>query len=318
MRLFTLASLVVAPALVGAVTLSSAVARGSAAAASTGAGKRVAKRAGTSATSASPRVLPAPLPATDVLPPLPPAPRDVTSLTMLTSASIGDGAPDSLPPLTAAEPSVGSVGTTSTATPARDVPEAPHGKAGAHVVQPSGFVLSLGSGALVPTSTFITGVRPLGPGVAFELRLGYYPTSHFGILTGIRGSYGHTISGCAACDGGYSTQVPLMIQLAAIDRARGFYSEIGVGLATTYAGNVGGGATYSFSSPVEGKLGFGYRVAGARGAAIPTTADFNVAVDVGSVDTAEVKTKTGTVLSDKSDQPMHAVVAMSLRLHFSL
>jgi hypothetical protein len=318
MRLFTLASLVVASALVGLVTFSPGLAE-AAPAAPSGAVTRVAKRAAAGATAAPLRVLPAPLSRPDVLPPLPPVARDVTAITSVTSASIGDGAPASLPALPAAEPSGGAVGTTtSAAPPARDVAQELHGEGGAHEVSPSGFVLSLGSGALVPTSTFITGLRPLGPGVAFEARLGYYPTSHLGILTGIRASYGHAISGCAGCDGGYSTQVPVMIQLAATDRTRGFYAEVGVGLATTYAGTIGGGTTYSFSSPVEGKLGFGYRVAGGRGAALATTADFNVGADVGSIDTAEVKTKTGGVLTDKSDQPAHAVIAMSLRLHFSL
>ena len=318
MRLFTLASLVVASAVVGLVTLAPAVV----AAAPAAPAKRVAKRAGTSAHAESARVLPAPLPKPEVLPPLPPVARDVTSITSITSmttvtsASIGDGTAESLPALPAAEPSVAAV-TTSATSPTRDVVEPPPRTAAGHAVNPSGFVVSLGSGALVPASTFITGLRPLGPGVAFELRLGYYATPHFGILTGVRGSYGHTIGGCSGCDGGYSTQVPLVIQLAATDRACGFYTEVGVGLGTTYAGNAGSGQTYAFSSPIEGKLAFGYRIAGAHGAAMATTADFNVGVDVGAIDTAEVKTKSGSVLTDKSDQPTHAVVAMSLRLHFS-
>ena len=332
MRTFMLASMVVASVVVSLVTF----APSSAVAAPAATGKRVAKRAGTTATGAgttatgaSPRVLPAPLPKADVLPPLPPVPRDVTAITTVTSASIGvgaggpgdpgapaaapAGAPETLPPLPAGEPGLGA----SAAPAARDVVVMPRSTASAREVKPTGWVIQLGSGALMPATSFISGLRPLTPGVAFELRLGYYATPRFGILTGVRASYGHEVLGCAGCNAGYSTQVPVILQFAE-DRTHGVYGELGLGFATNYSGPAGGGATYSFSSPVEAKVGAGYRFAGAHSARPATTADLNVGVDVGSIGSAELKTKSGSVVSDDGDEPTHVVVALSLLLHFSL
>jgi len=325
MRTFMLASMVVASVVVGLVTF----APSSAAAAPAATGKRIAKRAGTTATGASPRVLLAPLPKADVLPPLPPVPRDVTAITTVTSASIGvgaggpgdpgapaaapAGAPETLPALPAGQPGMGA----GAAPPARDAVVMPPRTASAPEVKPTGWVIQLGSGALVPATSFISGLRPLTPGVTFELRLGYYATPHFGILTGVRASYGHEVLRCSECNAGYSTQVPVILQFAE-DRTHGVYGELGLGLATNYSGPAGGGATYSFSSPVEAKLGAGYRFAGAHGARPATTADLNVGVDVGSIGSAELKTKSGSVVSDDGDEPTHVVVALSLLVHFSL
>jgi len=333
MRLFTFASLAVASVVVGLVTLAPvSAAAAPAAAAPAAAGKRVARRAGAASAGEGPRVLPAPLPKVEALPPLPPVARDVTAITTLTSASVGEGtsgpsdaagpapspvaggATEALPALPAAGPAVGS----GAVSAARDVPVAPPG-GGAREVKPTGFVLQLGMGVLTPATTFISGLRPLGPGVALELRLGYYATPHVGIVTGFRGSFGHELIGCSVCStNGYSTQVPIIVQLADKDRTHGVYGEVGIGLGTTYSGPAGNGATYSFSSPVELKLGVGYRFAGAHGARPATTADLNVGVDIGSIESAEVRSKSGGTVTDTSSEPTHVVVASSLLVHFSL
>ena len=182
--------------------------------------------------------------------------------------------------------------------------------------KPSGWVFSFGSGGLFPATSFVPGAKALGPGVSFDVRLGYYPAAHIGLVVGFRGSYGHEVSGCVDSCSGYSLQVPVMLQLAAQDRTRGIYAELGVGVATTYAG-AGGGATYSLSSPAEMKVGFGYRFAGSGGARRSTTLDLNLGVDVGSITSAEVHA-AGRSYSGKVDGAMHVVLALSAIMHFSL
>lgn len=319
MRLFPSASLF-------AVTLM--LASGTAAAAPGGAtAKRVARRPATSASTAG-RPLPAPLPKAEVLPPLPPVARDVTAITTLTSAPLPDwtsggsaavaapaaqGTTESLPPL----PPVDAPAAAGTSRDLATAPVAP-GHA-AREVKPAGWVLDLGAGVLAPTSSFVPGVRTLGPGASFELALGYYATPHFGILAGIRGSYGHTLRGCSgSCGEGYSYQVPVMFQLAAQDRTRGVYAGAGIGLATTYGGKAGSSASYTMTSPVEAKLALGYRFAGAGGVRPTTTVDLNFGMDIGSIDKVEVQAADGTTASASGDTPTHVVVALSLLLHSSL
>lgn len=334
MRTFTLASLVAAAVVVGLVTLASS----SAAAAPAAGGKRVARRSGAHATGAPPRVLPAPLPKAEALPPLPPVARDVTALTTLTSASVGDGSnaawgpvvgpasagavtSEGLTPLPAPSPSLSPSLTTggtpsaltSGARPGARETVTSSGNA-ARDVKPTGFVLDFGIGGLFPATAFVSGARPLGPGVSFDGRLGYYMTPHIGLVVGLRGSDGHRVPGCGgdSCDG-YSVQAPVILQFAGTDRARGVYSEVGVGLGTTY----GAGGVYKLSSPAELKLGLGYRFAGAGGARRTIALDLNLGADIGSITSAEVHTGSGSY-SGSVDGNTHLVVALSLISHFSL
>ncbi len=241
--------------------------------------------------------LPAPTPKDEPLPALPPPPPSAPSVPLappppaspLPSISIHDA--DASPDVAAAT-----------------TPE----------VKPTGFVLQFGTGVLVPASSFAPGTSTVGPGLAFGLRLGGYATPHFGILVGLRGSFGHDSGICGdPCDKGYSLQVPVMLQFAQKDRARGLYGEVGLGFGTTYGGS-GHGVTYELSSPLELKLGTGYRVSGANGARRSATLDLNFGMDIGALDHA--KLTAGTAKYDGSiDKPStHVVVALSLIAHFSL
>ncbi|MEA2747503.1 MAG: hypothetical protein QOI41_1646 [Myxococcales bacterium] len=314
MRLCKLASAVVVP-VVCLFTLAPSIANAGAPSAG---GKRVSKR-----NALAPVVLPAPSASPlSALPPLPPVARDVTAI--MTATSIADASnggavagapvtltsagPETLAPLPAGEPR-------ASAPPVREVVTAESNFI--PEVKPTGFVMQLGTGGLVPTSAFVKGVPTLGPGISLDLRVGYYATPHFGILVGFRGSYGHEISGCGdSCPGGYSLQAPVMLQFISKDRTRGVYVEVGVGLGTTYAGTVGSGS-YSLSSPIEMKAGLGYRFPGPGGAGRSATVDLNFGADGGSITSAEVHTKEGTT-SAKVDGPTHAVIAMSAIVHFSL
>lgn len=323
MRTFTLASLAATPVVVGIV-----LASGTAAAAPAGpAGKRIARRPATTASATAARPLPAPLPKDEVLPPLPPVARDVTAIATLPSApapdwTSGGGAGVGTTPSTAASETLPALSPGEPSSSVAGAPASPDvvksaDKAGREVA-PSGWVFQLGTGVLAPTSPFIPGLRTLGPGAAFDARLGYYAGAHVGLLVGVRGSYGHTLPGCSGCDAGYSYQLPVMLQLAAIDRTRGVYVDAGVGLGTTYGGKAGSSASYTMTSAVEAKLGLGYRFGSAGAARSATSFDLNLGVDVGAIDNVEVTTGNGKTSSASGDAPTHAVVAVSLVIHFSL
>ena len=185
-------------------------------------------------------------------------------------------------------------------------------------VKPTGFVLQFGTGVLVPASSFAPGISTVGPGLAFDLRLGGYATPHFGILVGFRGSFGHDSGICGdPCDKGYSLQVPVMLQFAQQDRARGLYGEVGLGFGTTYGGS-GHGVTYELSSPLELKLGTGYRVSGANGTRRSATLDLNFGMDIGALDHAKLTAGSAKYDGSIDHASTHVVVALSLIAHFSL
>lgn len=288
MRLSSLASIAFVPVLV-------LLAPSSAHAASpSGSGlKRVAKGSGAVAFA-----LPAPTPKDEPLPPLPPPPPSASPVTLAPPS------PSASPP--SPVPFADARGNPDVA--AATTPE----------VKPTGLVLQFGAGVLAPASSFAPGSSTFGPGVAFDLRLGGYATPHFGVLVGFRGSFGHDSNICGdACDKGYSLQVPVMLQFAQNDRARGLYGEIGLGFATTYGGS-GHGVTYELTSPIELKLGTGYRVAGANGARRSVTLDLNFGIDIGTVDHAKLTAGTATYDGAIDSASTHVVVACSLISHFSL
>jgi len=288
MRLSSLSSVAIAPVLVALV------ASGAHAASPSPSGvKRVAKRA-----AAPAYVLPAPTPKEEPLPPLPPPPPSSSS------SSASAPLPPPFPPV-------------QTTTPAdADLPAASVGST--KEVKPTGAVLQFGSGVLVPASSFLPGLSTIGPGMAFDLRVGAYATPHLGIVAGFRGSYGHKMGGCGeGCAKGYSLQVPIMLQFAQKDRARGLYGELGLGFATTYGGS-GDGYTYSVSSPVELKLGMGYRLSGANDTRSSLTLDLNFGMDIGKVDKAKLTTGAARYEGSVDNASTHLVVALSLISHFSL
>ena len=274
-----------------------------------------------------PAPLPAPLPKNEPLPPLPPVTRDVTAVTSITSAPLPDWTTNGTSASGGASMS-GAQGEALPPLPAGDqVAPAGGARAGADVVstvdhvrevKPSGFVVQLGGGVLAPTQSFVAGMRTIGPGASTELRLGYYVSPHFGILLGVRGSYGHALAGAGDSSNGYSVQVPVLFQIAATDRTRGVYFDFGVGLGTTYGGTAGEGLSYTLTSRVEGKFGIGYRIGGmSSGARSPFSVDLNLGMDVGAINSVKVDTSEGS-FSDTTDQPVHVAVALSALLHFSL
>ena len=288
MRLSNLVSVAVSPVLV--LLIASGAHAGSPSASGV---KRAAKRSTEVAFA-----LPAPTLKDDPLPALPP-PSPSSFVAPVTLAPLPPPFPPARPTVDAAiSADVGAVTT----------PE----------VKPTGIVLQFGSGVLAPTSSFAPGTSTIGPGIAFDVRLGAYATPRVGILVGFRGSVGHDSGICGeTCNKGYSLQVPVMLQFAQKDRARGLYGEIGLGFGTTYGGS-GNGVTYELSSPLELKLGAGYRVSGANGTRRSVTLDLNFDVDIGTVDHAKLTAASKKYDGSIDDASTHAVVAFSLIAHFSL
>lgn len=274
-------------------TLAAAPAAGPAVPSAAPSAKRTAKRAPPLARPSAPT-------ATEALPPLPasaPPHAPLVSTTTTTSAApIVGGEPDSVPPKA----------------------EAPGARV-SHEVSPDGLVSSIGTGLIVPANAFVEGGAPLGAGVALEGRAGYYVTKHIGFVGGFRGSFAHKVSGCAAdsCKG-YSLQVPLMVQLAAT-RARGAYGEAGVGLFTKYAMSAGD-VSAKVSSPVELKLGGGYRIGGSGSSLLDRAlaADLNLGVDIGRMTGADVQVGSRSASASIDHPTIHVVVAFGVRGHFAL
>ncbi len=295
MRLSSLASVAAFP-----VLLALSIAPSAHAASPPSAGvKRVAKRS-----PAAPYALPAPAPKDELLPALPPPPPSATAPSA-PMVQISAPLPPPFPP------------TESPAMPVRDAVSPNAAVATTPEVKATGCILQFGMGVLAPTSSFATGASTIGPGASFDLRVGGYATPHVGILVGFRGSYGHDSKLCGESCKGYSIQAPVILQFAEKDRTRGLYGEIGVGFGTTYGGS-GNGVTYELSTPLELKLGAGYRLAGANGVRRSATLDLNFGMDVGKIDHAKL-----TADGAKYDGPVegattHLVVAFSLISHFSL
>lgn len=265
--------------------------------------KRVAKRAD------APYVLPAPSPKSEPLPPLPPPPP--SSASALAPAIVAPFPPPAPP--AAPAPLARPVVTASAPAP----PEVDRASADPHAVKPTGFVLQLGSGVVAPASPFARGLRTFSPGVGFDFRFGGYASQHVGLLVGFRGSYGHSGSDCGrGCGKGYSLQVPVLLQLAQ-DRTRGLYGEVGLGLGTKF-GAADDDAKYSISSPLEFKLGMGYRLAGPNGTRRSATLDMNLGLDIGTMNHMEVTTAGKKLEGSLDDAKTHTVVAFSLIAHFAL
>ena len=189
-------------------------------------------------------------------------------------------------------------------------------------VTPTGIDLAIGAGALLPATSFTSGSgETLLGGASLEAHVGYYFMSHLGVVRGFRGSLGHQIRGCSDSDkcSGYSLQVPVMLEIAANHRARGFYGAAGVGLLTTYSTSAGD-VTATLHSPLELKLGVGYRVGSGNKSAFERmlAVDINAGVDIGRVTSADLQVGSNEASGSIDNPTVHVVVALGVSGHFSL
>jgi len=184
----------------------------------------------------------------------------------------------------------------------------------------TGLVLSFGSAVAAPVAPFVSGTDILGPGVAFDLRVGAYLTRHIGIAAGARFATGHNPYGCGDACVGYMYQVPVVMQLAAKDRTKGVYGELGLAFATTYSTSRGG-VSATVWSPVELKLAFGGRIPTLRtaGGGVVGSLDLFIGADIGTMTSGRVEIgRTSTEGSLDGATTWHAVLSLGVASHFSL
>jgi hypothetical protein len=193
----------------------------------------------------------------------------------------------------------------------------------------SGVTLDVRWSILVPSGQYFNGagvgMDTFGPGSAIALSLGFHPFRHLGILVGARGSFGHAgIDGCdtnasnASC-GGYSLQVPVMIELDATDRTRGFFVQGGVGLLTSYTA-YGAGGTMNFTNDfAEYKAAVGWRHPFDRGEARSSWLGLEIFVgaDVGQFANADIHTDEGTAAGSIDARAWHYVFEGGVGMHFT-
>jgi hypothetical protein len=170
-------------------------------------------------------------------------------------------APPAAPPDTATPPHLAPVAAPATPAAGTARPEA------ATQTDPAkpdatGAGIALSIGALLPAGEIASGVDMndfygVQPAATFLVQ--GYVHKNFGLAGGLRASYaGSGGKKCPTCTG-YSFQVPVLAELAFMDRKVGPYVQLGMGFGTRF--NVAGsGVTMtSRNDGVEFKFGIGYR-----------------------------------------------------------
>ena len=232
-----------------------------------------------------------------------------------------------LPALPAPEPPAPAPATAApAAAPAKDAPAA----APASSVPPSagpGFVMVIGSGASFMGGQIAKDL-PIAAGlVSFDLKLGGYITPHFGLMAGVQAGYGALFDGCSGtCVNAVHYQLPIVAEYAFKDRRRGAYIEGGIGILSTYLASTGDSSddppeTLEVSSPVDFKLGVGYRLpsAASPGKTATSALDLRLGVDLGQFKKLEYGSIAGDVAGDivSDRQAMHFAIGLSAGYYFA-
>jgi hypothetical protein len=190
----------------------------------------------------------------------------------------------------------------------------------------SGVTFDVRASLLVPEGDYVTGasMSSFGPGSAFALLMGLHPTRNFGVVFGVRASYGHAgFSGCdpsstgAGC-GGYSLQVPVLLEYDATNRMRGFFLQGGVGLFTSYHA-YGDATTLTVKDTLEYKAQIGWRIPFDRGEARASTFGMEIfaGVDFGQFSNAEVNDVDGDIAGSITAPAWHYAFELGVGAHFT-
>jgi hypothetical protein len=190
----------------------------------------------------------------------------------------------------------------------------------------SGVTFDIRASILVPEGDYVNGLgmSSFGPGSAISFLLGFHPTRNFGVVLGLRGSFGHAgFSGCDASSadsgcGGYSLQVPLVLEYDATDRTRGFFLQGGLGLFTSYHA-YGDGTTLTFSDTLEYKAQVGWRIPFSRGEARPSSIGLEIFADAdfGQFSNAAVQDPGGDIAGSVAAPVWHYVFELGVGAHFT-
>ncbi len=191
----------------------------------------------------------------------------------------------------------------------------------------TGVTIDIRASILVPAGEYVAGagMSSFGPGAGFAVALGFHPMRHFGVLFGFRGSYGHAgFDGCdpnasdASC-GGYSLQVPVMLEYDAVDRTRGFFLQGGLGLFTSYHA-YGDATTMSFSNDfAEYKAAVGWRFPLRHDEARVSSMGMEIfaGADFGQFASGEVHDVDGDVAGPIDARAWHYTFELGVGTHFT-
>jgi hypothetical protein len=188
------------------------------------------------------------------------------------------------------------------------------------IASDTGFAASLHGGVVLPKGKLAQDLdMNLGSGIAIEGRAGYYFTPTLGVLAGIRYASGHTTEGCSVDCGGYSFQIPVVIEASFSRRTKGVFFEGGFALLPQIETS-GNNARLKASSAVDAKVGLGYRTPIAidakegRGFLLEGRVNY----DVGSYNELEVEVAGRKVTGELPEGALavHHMIAFSLGVGF--
>jgi hypothetical protein len=191
----------------------------------------------------------------------------------------------------------------------------------------TGVTIDMRASLLVPAGDSVSGasMSGFGPGTGFSLTLGLYPVRHFGVLFGFRGSYGHSgFDGCdasasdASC-GGYSVQVPAMLEYDVVDRTRGLFLQGGLGLFTSYHA-YGDATTMTLTNNfAEYKAAVGWRIPFRHDEARPSPMGLEIfaGADFGEFASAEVHDVNGDFSGSITTPAWHYTFEIGVGAHFT-
>lgn len=231
-----------------------------------------------------------------------PAPATVASASPLPSP----------PPSSAAAPSAEAApppGSDTTPSPATGEPSSSR----------TGFVIAPGAGLAVLGGQLAKDAEIGAVLATFELQVGGYFSPKVGLLVGVKGGYGSITEGCAGCSA-LAYQFPIVLEYAFRDRVRGAYFLGGLALGTTYIATTGSRSEkLTFSTPVDFKLGLGYRIPRSTGArAAKEALDLRFGLDFGTFKSLDYssggKRLSGDIAS--SDRAGHVTLGLNVGYHF--
>jgi hypothetical protein len=163
-----------------------------------------------------------------------------------------------------------------------------------------GVHFSFGTDVAVLAGAIAQGWTGTGAYALLSIRAGYYFTDHLGLIAGVQAGTGGLLDGCGSstCSNAVAFQFPLLAQWAFDSRSHGPYVEGGIALAPTYIASTQDGdgqspAALRFDSPLDLKLGVGYRWRAPHGAF-----ELRAELDVGRFTYASANTAEGFASAD--------------------
>lgn len=145
---------------------------------------------------------------------------------------------------------------------------------------------------------------------------GYYFTDHVGALVGLKFGFGAAFECPTTCTTASTWQIPVTLQYAFQDRTRGAYLEGGLGLLSGVHMNLkGADANLELTTPVEAKLGAGYRWKSQQGKVTQATLLY-AGVDVGEYSSFTVSAGDRRVAGDIASKAMHVSFSAGVGFQF--